>query len=89
MEYSQGFFGIPGRKRSFWLTGCGPRGLCQGLIDDGEIWMEMIRHRNLSTHTYNEETMKEIAAAILSDYVAEFGKLVARLKPLEIEVLGE
>ena len=61
----------------------------KGLIDDGEIWMEMIRHRNLSTHTYNEETMKEIAAAILSDYVAEFGKLVARLKPLEIEVLGE
>lgn len=61
----------------------------KGLIDDGDVWMEMIRHRNLSTHTYNEETMKEIAAAILSDYVAEFGKLVARLQPLEIEVLGE
>lgn len=61
----------------------------KGLIDDGEIWMEMIRHRNLSTHTYNEETMKEIAAAILSDYVAEFGKLVVRLQPLEIQVLGE
>ena len=61
----------------------------KGLIDDGDVWMEMIRHRNLSTHTYNEETMKEIAATILSDYVAEFGKLVARLQPLEIEVLGE
>ncbi|SMP66388.1 Nucleotidyltransferase substrate binding protein like, partial [Sphaerochaeta associata] len=24
-----------------------------GLIEDGETWMEMIRDRNLSSHTYN------------------------------------
>ncbi|MCP9916316.1 nucleotidyltransferase substrate binding protein [Cyanobium sp. ATX 6F1] len=29
----------------------------QGLINDGEIWMEMIRHRNLSAHTYDEATV--------------------------------
>ncbi len=50
-----------------------------GLIENGEVWMSMIRHRNLSTHTYNEETVKEIAASITSDYIAEFGKLQTRL----------
>lgn len=36
----------------------------QGLIRDGDIWMAMIRHRNLSTHTYDEATVQELKACL-------------------------
>ena len=32
----------------------------RGIIQDGEAWMEMIKSRNKSSHTYNEDTAKEI-----------------------------
>ena len=53
-----------------------------GLIENGDAWMNMIRHRNQSTHTYNEETVKAMVAVIMSVYVAEFGKLLGRLREL-------
>ncbi|WKN43956.1 nucleotidyltransferase substrate binding protein [Tunicatimonas pelagia] len=43
-----------------------------GLITDGEVWMEMIRSRNLTTHTYNEETADEIFTKIMNDYHPQF-----------------
>ena len=56
-----------------------------GLIEDGETWMEMIRSRNLTTHTYNEATAAQIVAAILDTYFAEFQGLQARLAQLKQE----
>lgn len=38
------------------------------LINDGEQWMEMIRSRNLSSHTYNESTATKLVADILSSF---------------------
>lgn len=40
----------------------------KGLIADGEGWMEMIKSRNKSTHTYNEETALEIRHKVIKDY---------------------
>lgn len=40
----------------------------KGLVLDGEAWMEMISSRNMSTHTYNEETALEIVKKICGDY---------------------
>lgn len=37
-----------------------------GLIKDGEVWMDMIKSRNLSTHTYDQRTADQIGSAILS-----------------------
>ena len=51
-----------------------------GLLHDGNAWMRMIDHRNETTHTYDEKTANEIAAAILNSYVAEFGKVQAELE---------
>lgn len=56
-----------------------------GLIEDGETWMEMIRSRNLTTHTYNEATAAQIVAAILHTYFAEFQGLQTRLAQLKQE----
>ena len=56
-----------------------------GLIENGEAWMEMIRNRNLTTHTYDERTADKISSAILSSYVAEFRKFQERFAELETE----
>lgn len=46
-----------------------------GLIEKGQIWMDMIQSRNLTSHTYNEETAAQIATVILGDYFPEFEAL--------------
>ena len=35
------------------------------LIANGDNWMEMIKKRNLTSHTYNEETSEEIYKSII------------------------
>ena len=57
----------------------------EGLIENGEAWMEMIRHRNLTTHTYNESVAKEVVSAILNTYFSEFEILLAKIEHLKQE----
>lgn len=42
------------------------------LLDDGELWMDMIEKRNLSSHTYNKEIAEELVNAIIGAYYAAF-----------------
>ena len=42
-----------------------------GLIVNGEVWMNMIQSRNLTSHTYDEETAAQIASAIRISYYME------------------
>jgi nucleotidyltransferase substrate binding protein (TIGR01987 family) len=42
------------------------------LITDGDKWMEMIRSRNLTSHTYNEEISDEIYKNIVSVFYPLF-----------------
>jgi len=42
------------------------------LIADGDVWMEMIKSRNKTSHTYNEETANEIFTKIMDEYHPEF-----------------
>lgn len=44
------------------------------IIEDGEIWMDMIQSRNKTTHTYNEATANEIYHKILEEYFPLFIK---------------
>ena len=55
----------------------------QGLISDGEAWMEMIRHRNLSTHTDDEVTVQEIVTAVVTRYLLAFQELESHLEVWE------
>jgi nucleotidyltransferase substrate binding protein (TIGR01987 family) len=43
-----------------------------GLIENGNVWMEMISSRNQTSHNYNEETVSAIVDAIINSYYAEF-----------------
>lgn len=57
----------------------------EGLIENGEAWMEMIRHRNLTTHTYNESVAKEVVSAVLNTYFSEFETLLGKIEYLKRE----
>lgn len=43
-----------------------------GLIADGENWMKMIQNRNLTSHTYNEETSEQIYKNIINAFYPLF-----------------
>ncbi|MCC6601982.1 MAG: nucleotidyltransferase substrate binding protein [Anaerolineae bacterium] len=53
-----------------------------GLIENGQVWMDMIQSRNLTSHTYNEATAAQIATAILGDYFPQFEALHDKLAAL-------
>jgi nucleotidyltransferase substrate binding protein (TIGR01987 family) len=42
------------------------------LIEKGDVWMEMIKSRNETSHTYNEETADEICTKIINEYHSAF-----------------
>jgi nucleotidyltransferase substrate binding protein (TIGR01987 family) len=55
----------------------------RGLIEDSETWMDMIRSRTLTSHTYNEDIAEKIAADITNRYFLEFAKLETKLAALK------
>ncbi|HEY8900758.1 MAG TPA: nucleotidyltransferase substrate binding protein [Chthoniobacterales bacterium] len=57
----------------------------KGLIEDGEVWMEMIQSRNRTSHTYNEETAHQITDAIVASYRGEFADFLVTFTELEKE----
>lgn len=56
-----------------------------GLIEEGQVWMDMIKSRNLTTHTYNEATCQEIAYKIRHSYHAEINHVNKKLNQLAIK----
>ncbi len=55
------------------------------LITEGDTWMAMIESRNLTTHTYDEDTAQKILKSIRQDYVPQFETLERRLESLRME----
>ena len=53
-----------------------------GLITDGEAWMDMIKARNLTSHTYNPEVADSVTRDILVRFYPAFAALQQRLAPL-------
>lgn len=47
-------------------------GFQKGLLPDGQVWMEMIKSRNQTSHTYNQSTANEIVTKIQSEYATSF-----------------
>lgn len=46
-----------------------------GLIEQGEAWMLMLQHSNLTSHTFNRATADAIAAQIIDCYLPCFQQL--------------
>lgn len=51
----------------------------QELIEDGEIWIEIMLARNELSHLYNEETYRKIYNNIKNNYIKEFKKIEEKL----------
>ena len=50
-----------------------------GLIDNGEVWIDMMLSRNELSHLYDEETSREIYDNIKEIYILEINKLIQKL----------
>lgn len=72
----QGIVGIIGSKNAT------REAFKNGLIENGEVWMDMIKARNRSSHTYNPETAEEIASAILTRFYPAFEQLALKFTAL-------
>ena len=70
----QGYTSILGSKDTFRL------GNQVGLITDGDVWMEMVKSRNATSHTYDESTANEITEAIRDNYYVAFSILISTLE---------
>ena len=55
-------------------------GFSVGLIQEGDIWMDMVTSRNAASQTYNEETADAILQKCIHSYAAQFCKLRERLE---------
>ena len=53
------------------------------LIADGEVWMDMIKDRNQTTHTYNLKVAERIAQDILQRFYPAFTALANTFASLE------
>ena len=73
---SQGEMGIQGSRDAIRLA------FRRGLIENGEIWMDMIKSRAMTAHTYNEDVAEEIGRAIFNQYFPEFLNFRKRVKEL-------
>lgn len=43
-------------------------------------WLEMMSDRNLTSHTYRNQTAHEVATRVLSSYVTEFKSILEKMK---------
>ena len=63
---AQGFVGLIGSRNAT------RQAFKDVLIQDGEAWMDMIKARNLTSHTYNTDIAASIAGDILSRFYPAF-----------------
>jgi len=56
-----------------------------GLILDGETWMNMIRARNLTSHTYDEDYALEVYNQIRNDFYPAFIQFADKFSELKLK----
>lgn len=55
-------------------------GFQNGYLEDGQAYMDMLRDRNLITHTYKEEMAKEIYERIKNIHIHTLEKFIAKFE---------
>jgi nucleotidyltransferase substrate binding protein (TIGR01987 family) len=71
-----------GNKEIFGSKDTTKKAFQLGLIENGEVWMDMIQSRNETSHTYNDEVSKRISKNITERYYPGFVGLQKKLADL-------
>lgn len=58
-----------------------------GVIENGVLWMETIKARNITSHAYDEEIVRKAVTTIIADYSEIFNNLSKKFEVLKAEVL--
>lgn len=72
--YEQGFVDLNSPKEVMKTA------FSSGIIDDGDVWVNILNSRNLTSHVYDEATANKIFDDIKNVYLNEFKKLISVLK---------
>ena len=51
------------------------KGFQYEIVENGEVWMEMLEKRNLMAHTYDEQVFNEAVSQISNTYFAEVERI--------------
>lgn len=81
--YEQGIVGLIGSKDAT------REAFKNALIADGEAWMDMIKARNLTSHTYNTDVAESIVHDILERFYPAFVAMRQTFTPLNDGADGE
>lgn len=73
---AQGETSIHGSRDAFRLA------FQRGIIENGEVWMDMVRSRTLTVHTCNEEVAEQVVNDIVNHYFTEFVRLQQTMEAL-------
>jgi nucleotidyltransferase substrate binding protein (TIGR01987 family) len=73
----QGITGIIGSKNAI------RHAFNKNLIEDGQIWMNMLHSHNLAAHSYDEETAKNLTLAVMGSYYTQLKAFASYMSGLE------
>jgi len=73
----QGIYDIKGSRDAIKTA------LKYGIIDNGEVWFEIITTRNLTSHTYNKNIVEEVIKNIQKKYYSAFKQVLKKFKKLK------
>jgi len=59
--------------------GCYKQALKEGIINDIEIWNDILLSRNAKAHIYDEQDYEEIKNKIVNDYIYAIEKLLSNI----------
>jgi nucleotidyltransferase substrate binding protein (TIGR01987 family) len=72
----QGITGIIGSKNAV------RQAINKGLIEDGQVWMDMIEGRNVSSHSYDEEKAEKLLNKIINNFYIQFSKFSDKMNSM-------
>ena len=72
--YDKGISGIVGSKDAI------RNAFRNDIIENGDIWMDMIERRNETVHTYDEEVAIKVINSVSASYIEEMRKLLTKME---------
>lgn len=54
-----------------------------GLLTEAELWMDMVKSRNLTSHTYIQETAESIGKDVINVYYPLLKQLLTKLEAIQ------